>query len=153
MWSYAQRRRLAAYVFALLLAAAAPAFATLGENVSTVQADQAHMRATVRMTKMSAYTMHELQSPNGTVVREFVSPAGTVFGVSWHGQSLPDLRQALGKYFDTYVQAMQKRAAHGPRIIQEQGLVVQVTGHQRSISGRAYLSDLLPQGVRPEDVR
>ena len=152
MWFYALGR-CAAISLLLFAVITVPAFATLGENVSTIQTDQAHMRATVRMTKTSAYTLHELQSPSGTVVREFVSPAGTVFAVSWQGPSLPDLRQALGKYFDSYVQAMQKRVAHGPRIVQEQGLVVQVTGHQRSISGRVYLSDLLPQGVRPEDVR
>ena len=152
MWCYALGRR-AAISLVLFAVASAPAFATLGENVSTVQTDQARMRASIRTTKTSAYTLHELQSPSGTVVREFVSPAGTVFAVSWQGPSLPDLRQALGKYFDTYVQAMQKHLAHGPRIVQEQGLVVQVTGHQRSISGRAYLSDLLPQGVGPEDVR
>ena len=151
------RRRAAGITFfATLLAAVAtsqPAFATLGENVATVQNDQAHLQASVRMTRATAYTMHELQSPNGTTIREYVSPSGTVFGVAWQGPALPDLRQVLGKYFDQYVQGMQKRAAHGPRIIQEQGLVVQVTGHQRSISGRAYLPAMLPNGVRTEDVR
>jgi hypothetical protein len=145
--------RASALLFTLVITALAPAFATLGENVATIQADQAHMRASVRRTQTSAYTLHELQAPSGTVVREFVSPAGTVFAVAWQGPSLPDLRQVLGKYFDTYVQAMQKRVAHGPRIIQEQGLVVQVSGHQRSVSGRAYLSDQLPAGVRAEDVK
>jgi hypothetical protein len=151
-----RRRTVALPLIALLLLVMAltrPAFATLGENVATVQSDQAHMRANIRMTRTTAYTTHELQSPNGTVVREFVSPAGMVFGVSWQGQSLPDLRQVLGKYFDQYVQGMQKRAGHGPRIIQEQGLVVQVAGHQRSLSGRAYLPEMLPTGVRAEEVR
>jgi hypothetical protein len=150
MWCCALGRRVAVFlgvVFAL------PAFATLGENVATIQADQAHMRATIRRTQMSAYTLHELQSPSGTVVREFVSPTGTVFGVAWQGPSLPDLRQVLGKYFDTYVQGMQKHVAHGARIIQEQGLVVQVSGHQRAITGRAYLPDQLPAGVATEDVK
>jgi len=147
------RRRLAALFFFAIAAFTTPAFATLGESVATVQNDSARMRASVRMTKAAAYTLHELQSPSGTVVREFVSPAGMVFGVAWQGPSLPDLRQVLGKYFDTYVQGMQKRVAHGPRIIQEQGLVVQVTGHQRAIVGRAYLTDQLPASVRAEDVR
>jgi len=153
MWMCALRRGRAALLFFAFAALTTPAFATLGENVATVQTDSAHMRASVRMTKAAAYTMHELQSPSGTVVREFVSPAGTVFGVAWQGPSLPDLRQVLGKYFDTYVQGMQKRVAHGPRIIQEQGLVVQVSGHQRAVSGRVYLADQLPAGVRAEDVR
>lgn len=69
------------------------------------------------MTSANAYTLHELQAPNGTVIWDYVSPAGPVYGVAWQGPALPDLRQVLGAYFDQYVQAMQKRGGHGPRLI------------------------------------
>lgn len=57
MWSTSQHRRAAVSIVTILFVVAAPAFATLGENVATVQADQAHMRATVRVTRTSAYTL------------------------------------------------------------------------------------------------
>ena len=91
------RGRAALFVLLIAIALATPAFATLGENVATVQADQAHMRASGRMTKSSAYTMHELQSPNGAVVREFVSPAGMVFWCFLAGTSAARFAPGAGQ--------------------------------------------------------
>lgn len=105
------------------------------------------------MTQRSNYTLHELQSDNGVVVREFVSPSGTVFGVAWQGPVLPDLQQVLGTHFDGYVQALRQKRARGPRSAQYGNLVVQVSGHQRAVAGRAYLEDAVPAGVRPEEVQ
>jgi hypothetical protein len=67
------------------------------------------------------------------------------------------LRQLLGAYFDQYAQAVQaqraERHGHGPVLIQQPGLVVQITGHMRSFRGRAYLPPMLPAGVHSEDLR
>ena len=144
-------RRTLAFPFLVSLLWPTLALATLGERAETVQADQARMRASLRMMRAETYTVHELQSANGTTIREFVSPSGMVFGVAWEGQALPDLRQLLGRYFDQYQRVRQH--GRGPRRVESQGLVVQVGGHQRSLSGRAYLSDMLPEGARAEDVR
>jgi hypothetical protein len=90
-------------------------------------------------------------------LREYVSASGNVFGVAWQGRSHPDLRQVLGAYYDQYVQAVQaqraQRHGHGPLLIQQPGLVVQMGGHMRSLTGSAYLPQSLPAGVRPEVVR
>ena len=79
---------------------ALPAFAELGGDASSVQADQAYMQASLRTTTAQAYTVHEIQAPTGIIVREYVSPtSGKVFGVAWQGPWPPDMRQILGNYF------------------------------------------------------
>ena len=130
------------------------ASATLGENVSSTETDRASMKATLRMVPASRFTVHEIQTPSGTAIREYVSPAGTVFAVAWRGPAMPDLRQALGSYFKPYVEAAGgKQGGHRRRTIREPGLVVQSHGHMRAFSGRAYVPQLLPQGVTVEEIR
>jgi Protein of unknown function (DUF2844) len=131
-----------------------PAGAELGGSVSSIQADQEHMKGTRRVTEGAAYSVHEIQAATGTMVREFVSPSGTVFGVAWNGPSTPDLQQLLGTYFGQYAQAIQsKRAARGRLSIRQEGLVVEAGGHMRSFSGRAYLPQMMPQGVASGTVK
>jgi Protein of unknown function (DUF2844) len=132
------------------------AFAALGGDVSSVQADQVHINASLRSMQMPAYTIHELRSPGGMLVREFASTGGRVFAVSWKGPSPPDLRQLLGSHFEDFQQAMEAQGArrtHGPLSIEQKGLVVQLGGHMRSYAGHAYLSDQVPMGVRADDLR
>jgi Protein of unknown function (DUF2844) len=138
----------------LVVMLALPTLAELGGNVATVQADQEHMKGTRRVTSNAAYSIHEIQASTGTTVREFVSPAGTVFGVAWQGPWPPDLRQLLGQYFDQYAQAVQnKRAGRGPVSIHQEGLVVEAGGHMRSFYGRAYLPQMMPQGITSEVIK
>ncbi|HYL15285.1 MAG TPA: DUF2844 domain-containing protein [Terriglobales bacterium] len=141
---------------ALLLVLILPcsALAELGGDVASVQADQAHMKGIRRLASTAAYTLHQIQTPSGTIVREYVSPAGKVFGVAWQGPWLPDLRQLLGSYFEPYKQAAQARhTGHGPLRVEVPGLVAHSAGHMRSFVGNAYIPDLLPSGVHPEDIR
>lgn len=131
--------------------------ASLGGDFASVQSDVAKMQATLRTTSASAYTMHQIQAPTGVTVNEYVSPAGQVFAVTWQGPSHPDLRQLFGSYFDQFTQAVEAQRAghrgHGPLMIQQSGLVVQISGHPRSFQGKAYLPQMLPAGVRAEDIR
>src|SRR5208282_5363457 len=80
----------------LLLALPFPAFAVLGDTAASVLNDQVRMKGTLRSVDNHTYVMHEITSSSGTVVREFVSPQGAVFGVAWEGQFPPDLQQLLG---------------------------------------------------------
>ncbi len=131
--------------------------ASLGGDASSVLDDQAKLQGTLRTTSNNSYNINEIQAPSGVVVREYVSPSGTVFGVAWQGRSHPDLRQVLGTNYDRFVQAVQvqraQRHGHGPLLIQQPGLVVQMGGHMRSLTGRAYLPQSLPAGVRAEEIR
>ncbi len=145
-------------VTASVLLAPAPARAALGEHVSSVQTDTVRMRAALmRVEHTDLYAVHELRAATGTVVREFVSPAGIVFAVAWHGPWLPDLRQLLGSHFDDYVQAARSAKAdqsgHRPLLVETSGLVVQLGGHPRAFVGRAYLTQLLPPGVQADAIR
>jgi Protein of unknown function (DUF2844) len=134
-----------------------PAWAALGGDIASVQADQVHMQGTRRLTAAAAYTVHEIQGASGTVVREYVSSEGKVFAVAWQGPYLPDMRQLLGSSFEQYAQAAKAqrstRMRRGPRLIEAPELAVEMSGHPRSFSGRAYIPGMLPQGVPAEDIR
>ncbi|MGB7151655.1 MAG: DUF2844 domain-containing protein [Terriglobales bacterium] len=147
-----------AIISATMLMIALPAFAGLGENVSSVLADQAHMQGNLRTTQSESYTVQEITAASGVVVREYVSPAtGKVFAVAWQGSWPPDMRQVLANYFAQYQQAAQAQAnSHAgrrPLVINQPGLVLESGGHMRSFAGRAYIPDMLPEGVKAEAIR
>ena len=142
---------------AALVATAAPAWGSLGGDAASVQADQIHLQGTRTLKAANSYTVHEIQAASGTVVREYVSAAGKVFAIAWHGPWMPDMRQLLGSYFDQYAQANQAqrgaRMRRGPILINQPGLVVQIGGHQRAFAGRAYVPEMLPSGVSAENIQ
>jgi hypothetical protein len=144
-------------ILVLNLSSALPAWASLGGDAVSIQADQIHMQGTRTANAAQSYTVHEIQAASGTVVREYLSPEGKVFAVAWHGPWMPDLRQLLGSYFEQYRAAVQSpsgaRVARKPVTIDQPGLAVQIGGHIRAFSGRAYLPELLPTGVRAEDIQ
>jgi hypothetical protein len=142
----------------LSFAASLPAWASLGGDVTTVQADQVHMQGSLRTTRAENYTVDEIKNANGTVVREYVSPQGKVFGIAWQAPWPPDMRQLLGSYYDPYAQALQAQSASSrlgrrPLMIQQGGLTVQMAGHPRSFAGRAYLPEQLPANVKAEAIQ
>lgn len=150
--------RIAALSGALLIAALGPriASATLGEPEITVQTDVAQLRASIKSSQdRVSYRVHEIQLPSGTMLREFVAPDGNVFAVAWNGPTQPNLRQALGKYFDALASAPKpKFVDHRHLQIQQGDLVVQGSGHMRAgFSGRAYLASAIPSGVNLGDLR
>jgi hypothetical protein len=131
------------------------ASATLGEDASTVEKDVARMHAQRSVTAAAAYSLHELQLPGGTRVREYMTSANRVFAVSWSGPSIPELQQLLGTaYFPRYSAAAQAigRARRGVAI-EESDLVIHTGGHPRAFFGIAYLPTQMPSGVRAEQIR
>jgi uncharacterized protein DUF2844 len=132
-----------------------PGWAVLGDSAASVLNDQARMKGTLRSVDMKTYTMHEIATPDGTTVREYVSPAGVVFGVAWEGPFPPDLQHLLGPYFEQARQAVQQQERHGrtPISIETADLVVHQTGHPRSFHGQAYIPQLIPQDVKSSDIR
>jgi hypothetical protein len=133
---------------------AAPAFADLGGTLTSIKADQQKMAASLQVTSTSGFQLHEMQSVQGIRVREYASPNGIVFGVTWNGPWAPDLRQLLGAYFNQYMVAAQgRKASRGPVTIQLPGLIVERGGHARSFFGRAYVPQMIPQGVSADDIK
>lgn len=143
--------RIAALGVALLITALIPrvASATLGQPESTVQTDVVQAHAALKFSQdRSSYRVHEIALPSGTVMREFVAANGTVFAVSWQGPTRPDLRQALGQYFDAFASAPRGKLSDRRHVLIQQGdLVIQSGGHMRALSGRAYLRSAIPSGV------
>ncbi len=136
----------------LITAFSCSGFAALGGDVSSIQADQAHMRAQRRVIQNAAYTVHEMQTESATLVREFVSPQGKVFGITWQGPTRPDLQQVLGSYYSEFAAARPTRRIHGPVTIRTPNLVIQSGGHMRALTGRAYVPAMVPADVRLEDI-
>ena len=145
--------------FFLLCSAAAstlPGWAELGGSVESIAADQAKFQAKRKMAEMPGYTVHEISRADGGVVREYVTPAGRVFGVSWSGPTIPDLAQLLGSYqaeFRNALLAQSKSFGRGPAAVHNSDLVVETGGHMRAFQGRAYVNSLLPSGVSPELIK
>ncbi|SCK08483.1 Protein of unknown function [Variovorax sp. HW608] len=141
----------------LLLAALAPveAAAALGGPASSVAVDQAHMKATLQEEAGSVYTLYEMTTPSGTIVREFVSSAtGQVFAVTWQGPFMPDLKQVLGEHFATLVDATGKgRIGRSNASVNRPEVAIHSGGHMRAFAGKAYLPGQLPEGVGVEDIR
>jgi len=151
-------------LFGLLLAVSAvAASAALGQSpgvngagATSSAPSAARMQAVTPTASNSTYTQHEMQLETGTIVREYATPAGVVFAVSWQGPVLPDLTALLGNYFSTFkLEAERIRMTGrrgGPVSIQQSGLVIQSSGRMRNFFGHAYAPALIPAGVNIKDV-
>jgi hypothetical protein len=185
-WSRPVARRLLVWAVPLMLTlGSSQAFAVLGGNLASINTDMAAMGAsggggaiaktTTTTTTMNAasaspdvaggasspaaapFSVHEINTAAGTVVREYTNASGQVFGIAWQGPTIPDLRQLLGDYFTPYTQQLSaERAAHparGPARVDTDTLVVHSGGHMRAFSGQAYLPQLLPPGVTADQIQ
>jgi len=141
----------------LVLGLPLPASGVLGANTDSVQNDQVYLQADVRIVGGEMYVIHELRTPTGIVVREYVSPDQQVFAATWRSPFIPDLKQLLGGYFDQYLQAVKKlrqgQVGHSSLNIRQSDIVFQASGHMRPYFGRAYDPSLVPAGVGADALR
>jgi len=132
------------------------AFAALGGNVASIEADRSQLNGSVKQTQTAAYTVHEIKGASGTVLREYVSSSGNVFGVAWHGQFAPDMRRLLGAYFDQYTAAVEadknSHVGRRPLNLRLPGLVIQTNGYMRSYHMRTFIPEQVPGGVKEEEL-
>ncbi len=148
------------------LVSAAPASAALGGvptppppgAVSIDVAPIAHVASGAANPVTAApYTVTQTTLASGTVVREYVSAAGTVFGIAWGGPVMPNLSTLLGAYFPQFDSARDAlRTAHpgrGPLIVQLPNLVVRSGGHMGAFGGQAYVPSSLPAGMSASDIK
>lgn len=135
-----------------------PAKAGLGETVASVQADRVSMKGQLRARSEAGYSVQEITAANGTIVREYVSPSGVIFAVSWSGPAMPNLQQSLGSYFTQYQAAVAAqrttggRAGHHHLEVRTPSLVMHVGGHMRQHFGLAYVPSLLPPNLSVSDL-
>jgi uncharacterized protein DUF2844 len=129
-------------------------WAILGDSDTSVLADQQRLQAQRYTTTETDYTVQQLETADGIVIREYVSPANMVFGVAWQGPKVPDLTQLFGAYFPLY-QASFPTPVHrrSAIVIHTDDLVVEMTGHSRAFAGRAYIPRLVPSTVATEAIQ
>ena len=145
---------------ALALAGVTPALAALGQSPTRLSSAPgvpgARMLAIAPTARVGAYTAQETQLESGTTVREYATPAGRVFAVSWMGPVLPDLDVLLGNYFGSFKletdNARLKGRRGAPVDMARDGLVVRSNGRMRNFFGHAYVVDLIPAGVAINDL-
>jgi hypothetical protein len=140
---------------ALLAFGSHQAIAALGADSASVADDVHSLRGSVDSENHGEYSVTVIRSDNGLRVREFVSPSGTVFAVTWSGPVEPDLRGLLGATFSAYTQALAQMRQAGLRRSLHLVLpaaVVDNGGHLRAFAGRAYLPALLPAGLSPTEI-
>jgi hypothetical protein len=97
------------------------------------------------------YSVHETQLDNSTRVREYTTPAGQVFALTWEGPVLPNLQTLLGGYFPAFQQETAQAQRSGRQrsrvLLQTPALVLQSSGRMGHFTGHAYAPDLVPAGV------
>lgn len=130
------------------------AHAALGGPESAVADDASVLHGSIKSTERANYRVHEIQTSSGTVLREFADTGGRVFAVAWSGPRIPNLRQALGQYFDAYATVARGKHAGGRTHleIRQDDWVMQSSGHMRAFQGRAYLPQALPAGVTLDEI-
>jgi hypothetical protein len=150
-------RRLTAAVLGLVVVALpASASASLGGDAASVQLDVTRLNGTDSVVEVRHLTAHEIRLPGGTVVREYLSPGGQVFALTWRGPFRPDLEQLLGSYFgefrDAAFAAKSRRTGRAPVVVETPDLVVHVGGRARAFTGRAFVPGLVPAGLSVGDL-
>jgi hypothetical protein len=139
-----------------VLAAARQAQATLGESVDSVASDRKALSTMQGTTTISpGYTIHEVRSET-TIIREYISPSGVVFGIAWNGLTHPDLTPLLGSYTYEYQNALRQIPRQpGRRHVQVKTdrVIVEKWGHMRNLQGRAYAPALIPQGISIDEIK
>ena len=138
------------------LAGAAPAWAALGGDAASIEADRAQLKGALAVSAAGAYEVREIATAGGGRVREYLSADGRVFAVSWRGPTIPDLHQLLGAYYARYAQgagAASHAGGHRHFAVRQSDLVVESSGRLRAFAGRAWDPKLLPQDFSAADIR
>jgi hypothetical protein len=144
-------------ISAFLLAISNVSHAELGGNTHTIDSDSVGMKAQKKalVSGFPSYTVHQMELPSQTIVRQYASPAGIVFAVTWQGPFKPDLRELLGRNFEKMIayQSRSARRGHTQLTINEADLVVESGGRMRNFFGRAYLPAEIPPGLAMQEIK
>jgi hypothetical protein len=142
-----------AWIAAAAALATTPAFAGLGESVTTIARDHAALRgASLKVTPKAAFDLHEITTAEGSRVREYVSKSGTVFAVAWSGL-MPDLHVLLAGHYAEYQAATEARHANRRVLsIATPGLSLNIMKLPRGFAGSAQVPSLMPAGTSAQDL-
>jgi len=127
--------------------------ATLGKSQEQI----AKVAAGLHLEKSETQSAHgysvRILSSSDLTVKEYVNPTTKmVFGVTWHGTRMPDLKLLLG--FDPAT--LRQKGAYQPlhhSTIETPTLQLEMGGHVGLYLGRAIRRDLVPAGVDASEVK
>ncbi|SRR5579864_7320965 len=143
-----------AVVLLIVMNSTVSAWAALGQSRESIKEDTARLNGKVMVTEMRGYAVHQITRDDGAVLREFVSPHGQVFGITWEGRTMPNLKDLLGPSAQAFQQATETtHPRRGPISLHLDNLVVETGGHMRDFHVRAYRLDMMPEGVTEDAVR
>jgi hypothetical protein len=121
------------------------AAACLGGARDSILAEQKRLQGTLHDSDHGGYRVLQIDTKDGTVLRQYVNSNGVVFGVTWQSIYAPKLRQWLGIHFTEFQREVQStRHRHGPLLIRTGNIVVQSQGHMRGYHGYAFVPRLTP---------
>lgn len=89
----------------------------------------------------------------GTVVHQYVDSSGAVFAVSWSGPFKPDLKELLGRHFDTLKDRGARKGNRARTEVDTGELVVEESGHMGAFEGHAWLPSRLPAGFDTKEMK
>jgi hypothetical protein len=132
----------------------APTFslATLGEPVDSAVKNLSSLSVAQKPAADQKYRIQEYEQ-NGNAVKEFATPAGVVFAVSWRGILKPDLIALFGSYYAEYKSALDdvpKQYGIKSISMKTSKIVIRRGGRMRDQRGFAYVPSLVPEGVNVE---
>lgn len=141
----------------ILLVAVSQSWATLGQQMASVEHDRSVMSGHRQSKPATGYSIETI-TVAGMTVNEYVSTNGVVFAVTWSGVGMPDLSLLFGSYFEEYQEGVkalqnQKPRMRGPMALKTSHLIVERVGHTRGMWGRAFVPALLPATVSPQDIQ
>ena len=141
-------------VLLMLMMGSIPAWAALGDNVASVDADAQVLNGQHIMAAKVGFNLHQITLKDGSVVNEFVSPAGIVFGISWQSHFAPNLQQLLGSYLTNFQQG-QRTHVVPRRVLTVEGdnFVFHSFGLTGNFRGRAFVPGLVPANLTAEVVQ
>jgi hypothetical protein len=142
----------------LALASAVPAWAALGDDLASIRADQRRLAASRSQGMVAGVQVHTLTTTDGSTVRQYLSPGGRVFAVTWNTRFKPRLNSLLGTHFPAYAEAgraaqRQRPGARHAAVLGQGDLVVESMAHLNAHVGRAYLKSLLPAATALDAIR
>jgi len=140
------KRKLA--VLTMLMMASTPAWAALGNNAASVDADAQAFGGQHAIVAKAGFNLHQITLQDGSTVNEYVSPAGTVFAISWKSHFMPNLNQLLGSYISNLQQGQRTQWIRRRAItIQGDNFVFTSFGRMGSFQGRVLVPSLLPANI------
>lgn len=130
--------------------------ASLGGGKESLFVQSQRLHVPIKKTQRLSYSLHEMKRGH-LQLREFMTNHGKVFAVSWSGSKHPNLSQITGAHYEDFRSALEKakkkHRGHGPLRIELNNFYLELGGSMRSVYGRMWLKNQIPQGVTQNEIR